>query len=148
MTESSRKKRFIQLTGRRAFVTKGCGVFAACLSVPLWNLLSGCDAPAEEEAGGPLTVAISELPLNRRVRLERDGRAVEVIRTENGVTARSLLCTHQGCNTRWVETERKYFCPCHDGRFDAEGKPIYGPPREPLRDLKVTLTPTEVVIDG
>jgi Rieske Fe-S protein len=129
-------------------MAKGCGVFAACLTAPLWNLLSGCGAPANDEAAGPLTVDLSELPLNRRIRLEKDGRAVEVIRTENGVTARSLQCTHQGCNTEWIEAQQIYFCPCHDGKFDAEGRPIYGPPREPLRDLTVTLTPTQAVIDG
>ena len=84
---------------------------------------------------------MAELPLNRRVRLEQDERAVEVMRTENGVTARSLLCTHQGCNVRWVEDEQIYLCPCHDGKFDAEGKPIYGPPREPLRPLDGHLDP-------
>lgn len=129
-------------------MTRGCGVFAACLAAPLWNLMSGCDAPSADVADGPLTVAISELPLNRRVRLEKGDRAVEVIRTETGVTARSLLCTHQGCNTRWIEADQIYFCPCHDGKFNAAGQPIYGPPREPLRDLNVTLTPTEAVIDG
>jgi len=135
-------------TGRRGFVTRGCGVVAACLTAPVWNLLAGCNAASDNEPAGPLTVTVAELPLNRRVRLERDGRAVEVVRTENGVTARSLLCTHQGCNVSWVENEQIYLCPCHDGKFDAEGKPIYGPPREALRPLAVTLTPTEAVIDG
>jgi Rieske Fe-S protein len=146
MTESRRGSYGIRVADRRAFMTRGCGIFAACLTVPVWNLLSGCGAPGEEEDSGPLTVALAELPLNRRVRLERGERAVEVLRTEDGVTARSLLCTHQGCNVRWVEADRNYFCPCHEGRFDPAGRPVYGPPREPLRDLAVTITPTEVVI--
>lgn len=136
------------LAGRRVFVTRGCRLVAACLTVPVWNLLAGCNAKSSEKPAGPLTIAVAELPLNRRVRLERDGRAVEVTRTENGVTARSLLCTHQGCNVRWVEGEQIYLCPCHDGKFDADGQPIYGPPRDALRPLTVTLTPTEAVIDG
>lgn len=137
-----------KVAGRRVFLTRGCGVFAACLTVPLWNLLSGCDVAQDEETAGPLTVAVAELPLDRRVRLEHDGRAVEVTRTAAGVTARSLLCTHQGCNVRWMENEQIYFCPCHDGRFNAQGQPIYGPPREPLRELPVTLTSTQAVIGG
>ena len=136
------------LTGRRGFVTGGCRVFAACLTASVWNLLVGCNAQSDGEQAGPFTVVLAELPLNRRVRLERDGRAVEVIRTEKGVTARSLLCTHQGCNVRWVEGKQIYQCPCHDGKYDAEGKPIYGPPRDALRPLTVTMTPTEAVIDG
>ena len=135
-------------TDRRVFMTRGCGVLAACLTAPLWNLLAGCEAGSDDEPAGPLTIAVAELPLNRRVRLEKDGRAVEVVRTDTGVTARSLLCTHQGCNVRWIEEEQVYLCPCHDGKFNAEGRPIYGPPREPLRGLTVTLTPTEAVIGG
>jgi cytochrome b6-f complex iron-sulfur subunit len=75
-------------------------------------------------------------------------RAVELVRTFDGVRARSLLCTHQGCNVRWVEEQDCYVCPCHDGRFDAQGRPVYGPPREPLRDLDVTVTETEVIVGG
>lgn len=129
-------------------MTRGCGVFAACLTAPLWNLLAGCSGEPEKEAVGPLRVAVAELPLNRRVRLEHGGRFVEVIRTEAGVSARSLLCTHQGCDVRWVEERQIYFCPCHEGKFDAEGKPIYGPPRKALQNLTVTLTPTEAIIGG
>jgi len=130
-------------------MTRGCGVFAACLTAPLWNLLAGCQAEnTSEEPAGPLTIPVAELPLNLRMRFEHEGRAVEVVRTESGVTARSLLCTHQGCNVRWIEDDQVYFCPCHDGQFDAEGNPTYGPPRERLRDLQVTLTSTTAVIGG
>ena len=133
-----------KVLARRVFMTRGGGVLAACMTAPLWNILAGCGAVSEE--AGPLTVAVAELPLNRRVRLEKGDRAVEVVRTESGVTARSLLCTHQGCNVIWEPERGIYLCPCHDGQFSAEGEPLYGPPREPLRDLKVTLTPTEAII--
>ena len=108
--------------------------------------MTGCNRASDAEPAGPLTVTVAELPLNRRVRLEHEGRAVEVLRTETGVTARSLLCTHQGCNVRWVEKDQIYLCPCHEGKFDSAGIPFYGPPREPLRTLPVTLTATEAVI--
>jgi len=133
---------------RRDFVTRGCGVFAACLSVSLWTLLGGCTANDKTEEAGPLKVTLAELPLNRRVRFEHRDRALEVVRTVEGVTARSLLCTHQGCNVRWIEDRQIYLCPCHEGKFNAEGQPTYGPPREPLRELTVTLTSTEAVIGG
>lgn len=136
------------LTDRRVFMTRGCGVLVACLTAPVWNLLVGCKAGSDAEPAGPMTIKVAELPLNRRIRLEQDGRAVEVVRTEAGVTARSLLCTHQGCNVRWIEEEQIYLCPCHDGKFNAEGQPIYGPPRDALRRLTVTMTPTEAVIGG
>ena len=135
-------------TDRRHFVSRGCRMFAACLAVPLWNLLGGCKTGGKSAETGPLKLEIAELPLNRRVRFEHDGRALEVIRTTEGVTARSLLCTHQGCYVRWVEKDQIYLCPCHDGRFNDRGEPVYGPPREALREIPVVLTATEAVIDG
>ncbi len=138
--------RIFQMIDRRDFVTRGCGVFAACLSAPLWTLLGGCADDVKTEEAGPLKLALAELPLNRRVRFEHDGRAIEVVRTVEGVTARSLLCTHQGCNVRWIEDRQIYLCPCHEGRFNAEGQPVYGLPREPLRKIDVTVTETEVII--
>jgi len=133
---------------RRCFVTRGCGIFAACLTVPLGTLLGGCSGGGKPEEPGPLRVALAELPLNRRVRFEHGERAVELFRTENGVSARSLLCTHQGCNVRWIEDQQIYLCPCHEGKFNAEGQPIYGQPREPLREITITVTPTEAIIGG
>ena len=135
-----------KVVDRRDFVTRGCGVFAVCLTVPLWTLLGGCASNGDTEDAGPLKLVLAELPLNRRVRIEHDGRAVEVVRTPDGVTARSLLCTHQGCNVRWIEDQQIYLCPCHEGKFNAKGQPTYGPPREPLREIAVTVTETQVII--
>lgn len=87
---------------RRDFVGRGCGVLAACLTVPLWTLLGGCVDGGKPKETGPLKVALAELPLNRRLRFEHGDRALEIVRTEKGVTARSLLCTHQGCNVRLI----------------------------------------------
>jgi Rieske Fe-S protein len=133
---------------RRRFITGGCRLAATCLCLPLLDLFAGCGPGTEDAPPPPLRVELGSLPLGRRVRFEHDGRPVEIIRTADGVTARSLLCTHQGCNVSWIEADGIYLFPCHDGQFDAQGRPIYGPPREPLRDLAVTVTDTEVIVGG
>jgi Rieske Fe-S protein len=63
------------------------------------------------------------------------GHPVEVLRSASGVNARSLLCTHQGCEVSWSETDGVYSCPCHEGKFDAEGRQKEGPPPKPLPTL-------------
>ena len=131
---------------RRRFLACGCRLAATCLTLPLWNLLQGC-VPAQPEPE-PLHITLDEIPLGRRVRYIQNGRALEVLRTSDGVTARSLLCTHQGCNVRWLEERQIYLCPCHDGQFDPQGRPIYGPPRRALEMLSVTVTETEVIVGG
>jgi Rieske Fe-S protein len=133
---------------RRRFVAGGCRILAASVCLPLGALLPGCRESETVAARAPLRVYVAQLPLDQRVRFEQDGRAYELMRTADGVTARSLLCTHQGCNVRWLDDRKIYLCPCHDGAFDAEGRPIYGPPRRPLVELAVTVSETEVIVDG
>ena len=58
---------------------------------------------------------------------------------ESGVIARNLSCTHFGCPVAWREESRSYQCPCHDGRYDEEGRPVAGPPTQPLKRVPATV---------
>lgn len=42
--------------------------------------------------------------------------------------ALSSVCPHLGCRVHWEPQNDRFFCPCHLGAFDAEGKPTAGPP--------------------
>ncbi len=42
--------------------------------------------------------------------------------------ALSSVCPHLGCNVHWQSLEDRFFCPCHNGTFDPEGKATGGPP--------------------
>jgi len=44
--------------------------------------------------------------------------------------ALSSTCPHLGCQVHWVAVDKRFFCPCHNGAFDPEGKAIAGPPAE------------------
>jgi Rieske Fe-S protein len=48
----------------------------------------------------------------------------------------SSTCTHLACNVIWQEATKVFICPCHSGRFDADGQPIAGPPTKPLSVLE------------
>lgn len=48
------------------------------------------------------------------------------------LTIFSSTCTHLSCNVIWREEDKIFECPCHAGRFDANGQPIAGPPTKPL----------------
>ncbi len=136
----------IPQASRRRFVGQGFRVMAACLILPLGNLLLGCEQKGEEATAGPLTLALELAPLDQRVRLENNGAPVEIIRTKDQVIARSLLCTHQGCRVRWHEDQQLYICPCHEGKFDAEGEVVYGMPTRPLRRLTAIIKNDQIVV--
>jgi menaquinol-cytochrome c reductase iron-sulfur subunit len=47
-------------------------------------------------------------------------------------TVYSNMCTHLACRVTWQDGEQEYVCPCHDGRFNADGAVVSGPPPAPM----------------
>lgn len=47
--------------------------------------------------------------------------------------ALSSVCPHLGCQVHWQAKQEIFFCPCHNGAFDAQGKAIQGPPAAGVR---------------
>ena len=60
--------------------------------------------------------------------------------------ALSSVCTHLGCRVHWEANNKRFFCPCHNGVFDAEGKATEGPPA--ATDPPQTLSRYQLQIDG
>jgi Rieske Fe-S protein len=89
---------------------------------------------------------LEKLPVGSRRKVFVKGRPVEVRRTAQGVAARSLLCTHTGCTVAWDEGRQRYFCPCHQGVYDANGAVVAGAPTTPLADVPVTIVDGDVVV--
>ncbi len=65
---------------------------------------------------------------------------------EDEVIAVSAGCTHLGCIVTWDEESKIFKCPCHDGRFDAEGKVISGPPPRPLERHKTKVEDGKILL--
>lgn len=63
--------------------------------------------------------------------LSKDGPVI-VLKRAGRLAAFSAVCTHLGCLVKWLPNEEVFFCPCHAGRFDANGVNISGPPPAPL----------------
>lgn len=44
--------------------------------------------------------------------------------------ALSTTCPHLGCRVHWEPHNHRFFCPCHNGVFDATGLATQGPPAD------------------
>jgi Rieske Fe-S protein len=66
-----------------------------------------------------------------------DDPAILVQPVEGLVLGFSQKCTHLGCVVFWVAEEMEFECPCHEGLFNLEGRPIAGPPDRPLARIEV-----------
>jgi Rieske Fe-S protein len=49
--------------------------------------------------------------------------------------ALSSICPHLGCRVHWEPHNQRFFCPCHNGVFSPEGKPVSGPPKAAEQEL-------------
>lgn len=117
-----RRRRSLALLGATA--AGGWPVGAACRPKP---------------ADRRLRVPLASLAEGQRREVEHGEEVIEIVRTSEGVAARSLLCSHYGCRVAWDSAARLYRCPCHDGAYDAAGRPVSGPPTLPLRTVRVVL---------
>jgi cytochrome b6-f complex iron-sulfur subunit len=48
--------------------------------------------------------------------------------TASDFIALSSVCPHLGCQVHWEANRQRFFCPCHNGAFDPQGRPTAGPP--------------------
>jgi cytochrome b6-f complex iron-sulfur subunit len=87
-----------------------------------------------------LRVPLASVPAGGRAVFEHAGEPSELSRSPAGLRARSLLCSHYGCRVEWQAERRQYVCPCHQGTFDADGRPVAGPPTKALRAIPVAVS--------
>lgn len=55
--------------------------------------------------------------------------------TAESFLALSSICPHLGCRVHWEASNNRFFCPCHNGVFDPNGKATGGPPAADGQDL-------------
>jgi cytochrome b6-f complex iron-sulfur subunit len=91
-------------------------------------------------------IPLSQVPKTGRTKVLVAGRPVELQRTEQGVVARSLLCSHFGCIVAWHEEKQAYLCPCHEGVYDANGAVVAGPPPKGLAPVPVAVHGDDLVV--
>ena len=55
------------------------------------------------------------------------------LKKEDGsVAALKGGCTHMECNITYKPADKKFYCACHKGWFDENGRNVEGPPPRPL----------------
>ena len=70
-------------------------------------------------------------PVGERIAVARQGSG----ETVDDFVALSSTCPHLGCQVHWQAPKKRFFCPCHNGVFDAAGKATEGPPADAEQDL-------------
>jgi len=67
---------------------------------------------------------------------------VWIVRRQDGsFMALKAECTHLGCTPRWVDSAKKFKCPCHGSGFHMDGANFEGPAPRPLDRVQVSVAP-------
>ena len=90
-----------------------------------WQFVSTLDALRTGDAL-PFTT-----PSGAKIVVARQGDA----ETADQFVALSSVCPHLGCAVHWEAQNDRFFCPCHNGAFDASGKATEGPPKTANQEL-------------
>ncbi len=94
-----------------------------------------------------LVATVSDVPEGGSLlREDLSGRKFLLVRRGENVRAFSTVCTHLGCQVHWKPDVKTFFCPCHDGVFDADGKPVSGPPPSPLAQNPVKVRGSSIFV--
>jgi cytochrome b6-f complex iron-sulfur subunit len=96
----------------------------------------------------PVEILLADLPVGVSKQITFAGAPAIVTRSQDGVLALSMVCTHLGCLVQWDSGKRQFHCPCHDGKFDEFGDVISGPPPLPLERLTAKLVGDKIIIGG
>ncbi len=128
---------------RRQFIITGGTALAAAWAGALIQSRLFSTAAVETK---PVEIPLSSLPVGGTTQVTYAGAPVLVSRSEDGVLALSLVCTHLGCIVQWDAAKRVLHCPCHDGYYDEFGDVVSGPPPLPLERLAVKVSADKITI--
>jgi cytochrome b6-f complex iron-sulfur subunit len=129
--------------GRRGLVFGVTGAAAAAAAgivagyaIPHGDGGSGGQDPTLDPADGRWQAVVSSADLADGATLAFDTGTVSGFVTRTGATlsARSGVCTHQGCHLRLNAAERRLDCPCHRTFFALDGQVVHSQlPTPPAR---------------
>ena len=64
---------------------------------------------------------------------------IVVLDENKNLHAFNRKCSHLGCMVAYQNEDQRFFCNCHKGTYDLQGKVISGPPPRPLSELQVEI---------
>ncbi len=131
------RRRLLFSTGITTVVLSACGFVGATARFLSPNVLY--EPPSRAPIGSP-----DAFPPGSATFLP--DRRLFVFNNPAGFYAISSVCTHLGCNVRYVGDG--FACPCHGSRYDANGRVIHGPAPQPLAWFGLSLSPRrDLVVD-
>lgn len=89
----------------------------------------------------------ANIPANSTKPFAWGGKLGLLLKKADGSTvAYKGVCTHMECNVVYKPEDKKFYCACHKGWFDENGKNIEGPPPKPLEVFDMQMEGEKLII--
>jgi cytochrome b6-f complex iron-sulfur subunit len=139
---------------RRVFMGAAAGGVSACylaaMGYPVYRYLSSPVERAEASASiTEITLPDAHKLPSRSALMFKFGpfTALLIHHEDNTWSAFNAKCSHLGCTVKYQPEQKRIFCECHGGIYDAKsGANTGGPPPKPLLVYKVKVTEAGVVV--
>ena len=118
--------------GWLAFAAATGGFFTAMIRFLFPNVLF--EPPQSFKIGFPSDFESGKVDLRFK-----KSHSVWIVKDDEKIIALSTVCTHLGCTPNWLETDRKFKCPCHGSGFRSSGINFEGPAPRPLERYRIVL---------
>ena len=134
--KSSNRRVFLSTGAMGCSLVAGYGTLAVFAGRYLY-----LGAPGDGAKAWRFVAKLKGLAVGETVHYESPAGAKIVIarQADNGTAddfvALSRVCPHLGCQVHWQQHNNRFFCPCHNGVFDPQGKAISGPPADAGQSL-------------
>ncbi len=137
-TDARRKRRrFLKVTSSLAMaggLAAGDGTFGAMAGRFLYPT-------GDATVGWQFVATVTQLGVGESLEYVSPGGAKVVLaRQGTGTSAEdfvalSSVCPHLGCQVHWEPQNDRFFCPCHNGVFNRQGRALEGPPAKAGQEL-------------
>ena len=137
-------------SGRRRFLNwflgTGFGATLVAVFYPVIRFLNPPEIP-EAQVSRVLAGTIEELPLNSAKVFKFGTSPAILLRTADGeFRAFTATCTHLDCTVQYRSDRNQFWCACHNGFYDQNGKNVSGPPPRPLETFSVKILDDEIYV--
>lgn len=129
-----------KFTGRLALVSMVVGLLGG-YGAFLWNAFRFLFPPRTGERIQHFVCRLDQLQVGESLEFTTPAGALIVVARQDAgdksssFIALSSVCPHLGCKVHWEAARNRFFCPCHNGAFNAQGEPTAGPPAKANQPL-------------
>jgi len=126
----------------------GTGIIASLLSF-LYPVIRYLIPPPQTDLGSNTVLAakVGELSVNSgKIFRFGDKPAILILTSGDKYVAFTAVCTHLGCTVQYRPDLREIWCPCHNGKYNLQGRNISGPPPKPLAEFTVNVKGADIYV--